>query len=63
MLRLKHGWFHLKLYLIFEDLSWRSIETGFGGRGLNSLNSALFSHNVITLLKQVFTKKCTLVFS
>ena len=28
-MRLKYGWFHLKLYLIFEDLSRRSIETGF----------------------------------
>ena len=27
--RLKYGWFHLKLYLIFQDLSRRSIETGF----------------------------------
>ena len=29
--RHKYGWFHLKLYLIFQDLSRRSIETGFGG--------------------------------
>ena len=29
--RLKYGWFHLKLYYIFQDLSRRSIETGFGG--------------------------------
>ena len=27
---LKYSWFHLKLYLIFHDLSRRSIETGFG---------------------------------
>ena len=27
--RLKYGWFHLKLYSIFQDLSRRSIETGF----------------------------------
>ena len=27
--RLKYGWFHLKLYLIFQDLSRRSIDTGF----------------------------------
>ena len=27
--RLKNGWFHLKLYQIFQDLSRRSIETGF----------------------------------
>ena len=26
--RLKYGWFHLKLYLMFQDLSRRSIETG-----------------------------------
>ena len=25
----KYGWFHLKLYSIFQDLSRRSIETGF----------------------------------
>ena len=29
--RLKYGWFHLKLYSIFQDLYRRSIETGFGG--------------------------------
>ena len=29
--RLKYGWFYLKLYLIFQDLSRRSIETGFWG--------------------------------
>ena len=28
---LKYSWFHLKLYLMFHDLSRRSIETGFGG--------------------------------
>ena len=28
-LRLKYGWFHLKLYLIFQDLSQCSIEPGF----------------------------------
>ena len=27
--RLKYGWIYLKLYLIFQDLSRRSIETGF----------------------------------
>jgi len=27
--RLKYGWFHLKLYSILQDLSRRSIETGF----------------------------------
>ena len=27
--RLKYGWFHLKLYLIFQDLGRRSIKTGF----------------------------------
>ena len=27
--QLKYGWFYLKLYLIFQDLSRRSIETGF----------------------------------
>ena len=39
---LKYCWFHLKLYSIFQDLSRRSIKTGFWGilrRGLNSLNS------------------------
>ena len=27
--QLKYGWFHLKLYYFFQDLSRRSIETGF----------------------------------
>ena len=26
---LNYGWFHLKLYKFFQDLSRRSIETGF----------------------------------
>ena len=26
--RLKYGWFHLKLYSLFQDLRRRSIETG-----------------------------------
>ena len=30
-LRLKYDWFHLKLYSIFKDLSWRSIKTGLKG--------------------------------
>ena len=41
--RLKHGLFHLKLYLVFRDLSRCSIGTGFmviQRRGLNSFNSA-----------------------
>ena len=29
--RLKYGWFHLKLYLIFQELSQRLIETSFCG--------------------------------
>ena len=29
--RLKYGWFHLKLYWMFQDFSWRSIETGYRG--------------------------------
>ena len=29
--QLKYGWFHLKLYQFFQDLSRRSIETGFWG--------------------------------
>ena len=28
---LKYGWSCLKLYSVFQDLSRRSIETGFGG--------------------------------
>ena len=28
-MQLKYGWFHLKLYLLFQDLSRRSIEIGF----------------------------------
>ena len=27
--RLKYGWFQLNLYTMFQDLSRRSIETGF----------------------------------
>jgi len=27
--RLKYGWFHLKLYQMFQDLSRRLIKTGF----------------------------------
>ena len=27
--RLQYGWFHLKLYLMFQDISRRSIKTGF----------------------------------
>ena len=27
--RLKYGWFHLKLYSIFQDLSGQLIKTGF----------------------------------
>ena len=27
--RLKYGWFDLKLYSMFQDLSRRSMETGF----------------------------------
>jgi len=27
--RLKYGWFHLKLYSMFQNLRRRSIETGF----------------------------------
>ena len=27
--RFKYGWFHLKLYSMFQDLSWRSTKTGF----------------------------------
>jgi len=40
--RLKYGWFHFRLYSNFQDLSQRSIETGFLGdlrRGLSPLNS------------------------
>ena len=27
--RLKYGWIYLKMYLIFQDLRLRSVETGF----------------------------------
>ena len=40
--RLKYGWFHFKMYSMFQNLSRRSIETGFFAdlrRGSNSLNS------------------------
>ena len=41
--RLKHSWFHFKIYLVFRDLSRRLIVTVFLAvqrRGLNSLNLA-----------------------
>ena len=47
--RFKHGWFHLKLYSIFQNLSRRSIEAGFLAdlsRGLNSINSDTGNTNV-----------------
>jgi len=28
-LEFRYGWFHLKSYSMFQDLSWCSIETGF----------------------------------
>ena len=39
--RVKYGWFYLKLYYIIQDLSRRSIDTGFWGilDKTNSLNS------------------------
>ena len=40
--RLKYSWSHLKLYLMFQNLRRRSIETGFLAglrRGSNLLNS------------------------
>ena len=29
--RIKYGWFHFKLFSMFQDLSRGSIETSFGG--------------------------------
>ena len=29
--RFKYGWFHLKLYSMFQDFSWSSYKIGFGG--------------------------------
>ena len=40
--QLNYGWFHIKLYQMFQDLSRRLIQTGFWAdlsRDLNSLNS------------------------
>ena len=49
--RLKYGWFHLKLYQMFQDLSRRLIQNEFWriladlNRGSNSLNS-ISDHNI-----------------
>jgi len=37
--QLKYSWFHLKLYSMFQDLSWRSIDLADLRRCSNSLNS------------------------
>ena len=36
-MRLKYAWFHLKLYSMFQDLSRRSIQTGFRRSGFSKL--------------------------
>ena len=42
--RLKYGGFHLKLYSIYQDLGWRSIETGFWG--FETLKFIKFGHSI-----------------
>ena len=57
--RFKYGWFHLKLYQMFQDLSRRFIKTGFWriladlNRGLNSLNS-ISGHVLVKTIKELF---------
>ena len=46
---IKYGWFHFKLYSMFQDLSRRSIETGFGGFETR-LKFIKFGHNSLYIL-------------
>ena len=39
-MRFKHGWFHMKLYSVFRDLSRRSIRT----MGFQRKNTKIFVH-------------------
>ena len=60
-MRLKHGWFHLKLCSMFQDLSRRSIETGFMAdlrRSSNSLNSDSLYITGIGLRSVLIGLKC-----
>ena len=43
-LSLKYNWFHLKLYLIYQDLSRRSIQTGFWRFFYTRLKFIKFGH-------------------
>ena len=52
--RLKYGWFHLKLYSMFQDLSWRSIETGF--RFETRLKFTKFGHQFLFFIKCDYSK-------
>ena len=58
-LRLKYGWFHLKLYSIFQVLSRRSIKTGFWGFqtrlkfnkfGLSFIISSVYRNHIFKLV-------------
>ena len=48
--RLRYGWFHLKLYSVFQDLSWCLIETDYIGL----FETRLYIHYIRTL---IFTKQ------
>ena len=50
--RLKYGWFHLKLYPMFQDLSRRSIETGFGRLKLIKFGHCLIYKSVLKALPE-----------
>jgi len=41
--QLKYSWFHLKLYSMFQDLSWRSIDLlfNFSNNSFNKIQSFL----------------------
>ena len=63
--RLKYGWFHLKSYALLQDLSRRSIETGFLAdlrRGSNLLNSDSVRRTQILpgILELLFAAICVL---
>ena len=53
-----HGWFHLKLYAMFQDLSQCSNETGFGGfeTRLKFIKFGLWSLKTFDILDYDFYK-------
>ena len=54
--RLKYGWFYLKLYSIFKDLSRETIETGFWGFETR-LKFIKFGHSSICFVDDKLRRK------